>query len=216
MIADPDVLAANLVEVVERRAGDGRTRHLGRREVRDRRQRPGPPHVRDDVLDEALDLLGRVLVGDRPARSATDHAETCLLIEAVDLDRPPSVSYGSSWRPSRHASVKAITPSMSSPAARFGFTGKPSVSSRSRAPDWVDTPTAADPHPRHLGRQPLFLDELVRPRGEQPAGGDLRVLLAERARATVAWVRAPRASSRSVLIRANSAFRHEDLAADIH
>ena len=89
VVADPDVLAAHLVEVVERRAGDGRTRHLGRREVRDRRQRPGPPHVRDDVLDEALDLLGRVLVGDRPARCAADHAEARLLVEAVDLDHDP-------------------------------------------------------------------------------------------------------------------------------
>ena len=50
------------------------------------RQRPGPPDVRDDVLDERLDLLGRELEGDRPARRPADHPETRLLVEPVDLD----------------------------------------------------------------------------------------------------------------------------------
>ena len=77
-VADPDVLAPDLVEVVERGPGDGRTGHLGGRQVRDRRQRPGPAHVRDDVLDEGLDLLGRELEGDRPARGAADHAQARL------------------------------------------------------------------------------------------------------------------------------------------
>ena len=85
-VADPDVLAADLVEVVERGPGDGRAGHLGRRQVGDRRERPGPPDVRDDVLDDALDLLGRELVGDGPARCAADHAEALLLVEPIDLD----------------------------------------------------------------------------------------------------------------------------------
>ena len=86
MVADPDVLAPDLVEVVERRPGDRRAGDLGRRQVRDRRQRPGPADVRDDVLDERLDLLRRELVGDRPARRPADHPEPRLLVEAVDLD----------------------------------------------------------------------------------------------------------------------------------
>ena len=55
-------------------------------QVRDRGQRPGPPDVRDDVLDDRLDLLRRELVGDRPAWRPADHPEARLLVEAVDLD----------------------------------------------------------------------------------------------------------------------------------
>ena len=86
MVADPDVLAADLVEVVERRSGDGRAGDLRRPQVGNRRQRPGPPDVRDDVLDDGLDLLGRELVGDRPAGRAADDPEPLLLVEPVDLD----------------------------------------------------------------------------------------------------------------------------------
>ena len=85
-VADPDVLAPDLVEVVEGRPRDGRAGDLDRRHVRDRRQRPGPADVRDDVLDERLDLLGRELEGDRPARRPADHPEPRLLVEPVDLD----------------------------------------------------------------------------------------------------------------------------------
>ena len=68
VVADPDVLAPDLVEVVERGPGDRRAGDLRRREVGDGRQRPRPPDVGDDVLDDRLDLLRRELVGDRPAR----------------------------------------------------------------------------------------------------------------------------------------------------
>ena len=86
VVADPDVLAADLVEVVEGRPCDRRARHLRRAQVGDRRQRPGPADVRDDVLDDGLDLLRRELVGDRPARRPADHPEPLLLVEPVDLD----------------------------------------------------------------------------------------------------------------------------------
>ena len=117
LIADPDVLAADLVEVVERGPGDGRAGDPGRAQVGDRRQRPGPPDIGHDVLDERLDLLGGELEGDRPARSPRDHAQAALLVEAVDLDDDAVGLVGRSWRASRHDSVKAMTPSMSSPEA---------------------------------------------------------------------------------------------------
>ena len=88
-VADPDVLAPDLVEVVEGRPGDGRAGDLDRRHVGDRRERPGPADVRDDVLDERLDLLRRELEGDRPARRPADHPEARLLVEPVDLDHDP-------------------------------------------------------------------------------------------------------------------------------
>ena len=85
VVADPEILAAHLVEVVERCPCHGGAGHLRRTEVRHRRERPGPPHVRDDLLQERLDLLGRELVGDRPAGRPGDHPEPGLLVEAIHL-----------------------------------------------------------------------------------------------------------------------------------
>ena len=86
VVADPDVLAAELVEVVEGRPGDGRSGDLDGGQVGHRRERAGPPDVGDDVLEDRLDLLRRELEGDRPARGAADHPEPLLLVEPVDLD----------------------------------------------------------------------------------------------------------------------------------
>ena len=81
----PQVLAPDLVQVVERGSSDGRAGHLRRAHVRHGRQRPGPADVRHDVLEDRLDLLGRELVGDRPARGARHHAEPLLLVVPIDL-----------------------------------------------------------------------------------------------------------------------------------
>ena len=51
VVADADVLASHLVEVVERGPRHRRARHLDRCHVGDRRERPGPAHVGHDVLD---------------------------------------------------------------------------------------------------------------------------------------------------------------------
>ena len=85
-VADAHVLAAHLVEVVERGPGHGRAGHEHRPQVRDRCQRPRPADVGHDVLDHGLDLLGRELVGDGPAGRPADHAQPCLEVGAVHLD----------------------------------------------------------------------------------------------------------------------------------
>jgi hypothetical protein len=84
-VADPDVLPADLIEVVERRSRDRRAGDLDGRQVGDRRHRAGPTDVHNDVLEVRLDLLRRELVGNRPTRSPGDHPESLLLIECVDL-----------------------------------------------------------------------------------------------------------------------------------
>ena len=91
------------------------------------------------------------------------------------LTTTPSVSYGRSWRFSRQSSVKSMTPSMSRSAACSGLTGKPSaVEARQRL---------------RLGRDRVaVLDQLVEPGRQLPTRRDLRVDLAERARAAVARV----------------------------
>ena len=93
-VADPHVLAVDLVLVVERRARDGDAADEDRAELRDRRQRAGAADAREDVLDHGGLLLRRELVGDRPARHPRQLAEVALQGElvhledaAVDLDR---------------------------------------------------------------------------------------------------------------------------------
>ncbi len=166
MVPDPDVLAPDLVEVVERGAGDRGARDLGRRQVGDRRQRPRPPDVRDDVLEGGLDLLRRELVGDRPARCAAHHPEPFLLVESVDLDHhavglvgqlmtgfppclgerddaldiEPGLVIGVPWKPERRDAIERVALRSEAPVTLF--------------------------------------EELVRPEGQQPTRGDRWVLLA--------------------------------------
>ncbi len=85
-VADPDVLAADLGQVVERGPGHRGAGDLRGPQVRDGREGPGPADVGDDVLDQGLHLLRRELERDRPARGAADHAQAGLLVEAVHLD----------------------------------------------------------------------------------------------------------------------------------
>ena len=204
-VADADVLAPDLVEVVERRPGDGRTGHLGRREVGDRRERSRPPDVRDDVLDRALDLLGRELVGDRPARRAADHAQSLLLVEAVDLDDD---------------AVGLVRQVVARLAPALGEGDDALDVEIGLVLRVLRQPEPADPVERvGLGSQgPVaFLQQLVRPEGEQPAGRDGRVLLAQRARARVARIGVQRQPGLLALaVDAHElGLRHEDLAANV-
>ena len=69
-VADPQVLAPDLVDVVERCVAHGRATHEHRGDVGDRGHGTGPAHVHLDRLELRGDLLGRELVGGRPARCA--------------------------------------------------------------------------------------------------------------------------------------------------
>ena len=86
MIADPDVLAQDVVLVVQRRELDDDASDDDRLEHREGVQVAGPPDVDADVEQLRDDGRGRELEGDRPARIATDHPELRLLGVAVDLD----------------------------------------------------------------------------------------------------------------------------------
>ena len=92
------------------------------------------------------------------------------------LTTTPSVSYGRSWRCSRHRSVNAITPSMSSPASRSGFDGEAEAASRSRAAGLA------------LDRRRSSSTSWYEPGRELAAGRHRRVLLAQGAGAAVARV----------------------------
>ena len=88
-ITDADVLALDLVLIVERRVRDGDATDPDRIESRDRRERAGAADLELDRLEGRLRLLGRELEGDRPARRAGEGAEAFLLVESVDLEHGP-------------------------------------------------------------------------------------------------------------------------------
>ena len=84
-VADQHALDAHDVLVVERRLPHDRARDLHRRHVGVRRRPPRPPDADDDVEQLRVHLLGRVLVGDRPAGRSARHAQLLVQRELVDL-----------------------------------------------------------------------------------------------------------------------------------
>ena len=70
MVADADVLAADLVLVVQCRVGDDDPADGDRRQPRHRRQRACPPDLDVDGVENRFCLLGRKFVRQRPARRA--------------------------------------------------------------------------------------------------------------------------------------------------
>ncbi len=83
---DADVLTAELVLVVERRAADRRAGELDGLEDGDRRQGPRPADLDDDVVDPGGRLPGRELVGDRPPRRLGRRPQGLPLVGRVDFD----------------------------------------------------------------------------------------------------------------------------------
>ena len=84
-VADADVLAVDLVLVVQRGVGYDHAADGDGLELGDRRQRAGTADLDLDAAQDGSGLLGRELVRDRPARAARDKAEPLLQVEAVDL-----------------------------------------------------------------------------------------------------------------------------------
>ena len=84
-VALAHVLAADLVDVVQRGARDGGAGDRHRIELRDRREHAGAPHLNANLAQDGLLFLGRELKGDGPARCASGKAQVELLLEAVDL-----------------------------------------------------------------------------------------------------------------------------------
>ena len=84
-VADADVLARDLVHVVQRDVADGYAADEDGHDVRDRRERAGAADVEPDVLHHRRLFLRRKLVRDGPARRARDESEVALPVEAIDL-----------------------------------------------------------------------------------------------------------------------------------
>ena len=84
-VADADVLARDLVLVVQRGVGHDHAADRDRLELGGGRERAGAADLDLDVEQRGGDLLGRELVGDGPARRARDEAQPLLPVEPVDL-----------------------------------------------------------------------------------------------------------------------------------
>ncbi len=174
-VADPDVLAPDLVQVVESGSRDRRAGDLDRGHVGDRRQGPCPPDVRDDVLDERLDLFRRELEGDGPAGRPADHPQTGLLVEPVDLDDD---------------AVRLVRQAVASLAPALGE-GDDALDVEVRLTVGVDR--EAEPGQSleggRLRRDDVgVLDQLIEPGRQLASGGDGRVDLPKRTGAAVARI----------------------------
>ena len=84
-VADPDVLARDLVGVVQGGVDHHHAAHRHRLQPRHRRDRPGAAHLDVDGLQDRAGLLGRELPCDGPAWRARDEAQTLLPVQAIDL-----------------------------------------------------------------------------------------------------------------------------------
>ena len=86
LVADPHVLAGQVLLVVEGRGGDGDAADVDRLEHREGHQVAGAADVPDDVVQLRRRRRRRELPGDRPARLAADHAQLAPERPLVDLD----------------------------------------------------------------------------------------------------------------------------------
>ncbi len=85
-VTHPDVLALDLLEVVQRGVAHGAAAEEDRLQPRDGRERAGAADLDVDGEQPGLRLLGLVFVGDGPARGLARGAEVALLGERVHLD----------------------------------------------------------------------------------------------------------------------------------
>ena len=84
-VADQHALAPELILVVQGGAVHGRPADLDRGHHRERRDPPGPADADPDVEQLGVDLLGRVLVGDRPPGRPAGRPHRPLHVDRVDL-----------------------------------------------------------------------------------------------------------------------------------
>ena len=84
-VSDTDVLARDLVLVVQGRTGDDDPADGHGRQIGHRGQGACPADLDGNLFEDRLRLFGGELVGDRPPRGPADETEALLPVEAVDL-----------------------------------------------------------------------------------------------------------------------------------
>ena len=171
-VAGADVLALDLVGVVQRGVLDRGAGDEGRLHDAVRRDAAGAADVDPDVEELGVDLLGRVLEGDRPARRPAGRAEPALQGDVVDLDHDPVDLVGRD----RVAVLAGVLDEAPARPSRLGSTRT-----------WSEV--GQPPRRQRVvglglrGRlEALALADAVADHAEGAGRGDPRVLLAQRAR----------------------------------
>ena len=177
LVADPDVLASEVLLVVEGRGGDRDAADVDRLQHREGNQVTGPADVPDDLLQLRRRRRRRELPGDRPARLAPDHAELPPERPLVDLDHDPV-----------DLIVELVAPLLP-PMAALDDRLDPGV----MIGVGID-PEAVISQPLHLRRvsrqvEPLDGADPVAPDRERPFGGHLGIELAQGPGGRVARIR---------------------------
>ena len=88
-VAGADVLAADLVLIVERSARHRRARELHRLDDSHRRKRAGAPDLDEDLCQLRGRLLGRELISNRPPWTSGFFTQRPLQIKVIDFDHHP-------------------------------------------------------------------------------------------------------------------------------
>ena len=157
-VALADLLAVDVLLVVERRAGDGDAADLDGLEDGPGIESAGATDPDVDLQQLRLRGHRRPLERTRPARPAVEHAEPPLLIERVDLDHDPVdlvVELDAARLPRAAGFGDSSTDSSRS---ANGFVGNPRSRSHSSISDWpakldaLRVPRPVDPDRRAADR----------------------------------------------------------------
>ncbi len=205
VVAGADLLALDVVFVVQRSPFDCDPADRHRREHRERREHSGTPHVDLDREQPRDRRGGRELEGDRPAGVVGDLAQVALQRDVVDLhdhavdvvvDLAAALDPGGAL--GHHLLDRLVT-------SRRGVHAKALL-----AQPVERLPVACD-------LEPFAVAELVAPDVERPRGGDSRIELTDGAGGGVARVGEGRlAGGRARLVQAREAGQRQvDLAAHL-
>ena len=204
-VAHADVLALDLVLVVQGCAGDGGAGDDHRVELGDRRQDARAADLDADLAQHGALLLGRELERDGPARRTRGEAEGALLGERVDLHDDAVDVVVEIGAVSEGLGAEVVDLARAGHVARVGVDRKAAVTQPAE-----EVVLGGD-------GQRVLVGHGVDERLEVARTRDLGVLLAQAARGGVSGVGKRRTPGLVVLlVKANEAVaRHVDLAADL-
>ena len=204
-IAHAHVLAADLVDVVQGRARDGRAGHQHGVELGHRGKHAGAAHLHTNLAQHGALLLGRELEGDRPAGRTGGKSQGGLVGKRVDLDHHAIDVVVQLFAPGQGIGAKLMDLGRARAAGGVGIHAKAAVAQPPQ-----ELPLRRDGQRRLVCHG---IDE-----GLQVAvGGHARVLLAKAAGGGVSRVgKGLAAGGVGVLVQAHKAvLGHVDLATDL-